>query len=324
MVCVEMCYNEAMIIVFGSLNMDIALRVEKFPEAGETVLSSGYRQLSGGKGGNQALAAARSGIKTALIGRVGSDDYGKTLREELKSQGVMVSGVAYSDTATGCAVVTRDATGENHIIVMSGANKEVIHDQVPDEILVKGNVLLMQMELPVDQTVTLLERAKARGVTTILNLAPAIMIPQKALGLLDYLIVNSIEARQIAEKLNLKTENNATKLAQALAIQGQMTCIVTLGKKGSVAVTKDSEAWGVPIMPLDQSLIVDITGAGDAYCGTFAACIHQGVPLPEAMRRASVAGTLTCLKEGTQSAMPFSDDIDAALALMPEAEPLTL
>lgn len=314
-----------MIIVFGSLNMDIAIRVDRFPEPGETILSKAYVHSPGGKGGNQALAAARSGIKTALIGRVGNDDYGKSLREELKSHGVMVSGVAYTDTApTGCAVVTRDKTGENNIIVMSGANMEAIHEQVPDEILVKGNVLLMQMELPVEETITLLERAHARGVTTILNLAPAITLPKRALGLLDYLIVNSIEARQIAEKLNLKTENNAVKLAQALAIEGQLTCIVTIGKGGSVAVTKEGNAWGVPIMPLDQSLVVDITGAGDAYCGTLAACIHQGVELPEAMRRASVAGSLTCLKEGTQTAVPFSDDVDTAMEKMPQAEILKL
>lgn len=306
--------------------MDIAIRVENFPEPGETILSTGYMHSPGGKGGNQALAAARSGIKTCLIGRVGNDDYGRKLRDELKSEGVMVSGVAYTDNLpTGCAVVTRDKTGENNIIVMSGANAEAIHEQVPDEILVKGNVLLMQMELPLDQTMTLLERAHARGVITMLNLAPAITIPKKALGLLDYLIVNSIEARQIAEKLQLKTDNNAVKLAQALAIEGQLTCVVTIGKGGSVAVTKDGkQAWGVPIMPLDQSLVVDITGAGDAYCGTFAAAIHSGIELPEAMRRASVAGSLTCLKPGTQFAMPFSDDIDQAMANMPPAESIKI
>jgi ribokinase len=315
-----------MIIIFGSLNMDIAIQVENFPEPGETVLSKHYVHSPGGKGGNQALAAARTGNnKVALIGRVGNDDYGKTLREELKSNGVMVSGVAYSDTeSTGLAIVTRDKTGENNVIVMSGANKEAIHDQVPDEILNKGNVLLMQMELPVDQTVTLLERAHSRGVKTILNLAPAITIPKKALGHLDYLIVNSIEARQIAEKLHLKADNNALKLAHALALEGQLTCIVTIGKGGSVAVTPEGKAWGVPIMPVEQSLIVDITGAGDAYCGTLATCIHDGIELPEAMRRASVAGTLTCLKAGTQTAMPFMDDILAALEKMPPAESLKL
>ncbi len=318
-------YLISMIIVFGSLNMDFSISLERLPVAGETVLSSDYVLSSGGKGGNQALAASRFGGKVAMIGRVGNDNYGKLVREYLKSQGVMVSGVAYSDDLpTGCAMVAKDKTGENQIIVMSGANVEVSNEQVPDEILIKQNMLLMQMELPVEETVTLLERAKEHGLITVLNLAPAIMIPRKAMGHIDYLIVNSIEARQIAEKLHLAVGNNALKLAQALAIEGQMTCLITLGSKGSVAVTKDGEAWGVPIMPLDQSEVVDISGAGDAFCGTFAAAIHEGKTLPEAMRLASIAGSLTCLKVGTQAAMPFLDDILARLDDMPQAEKLTL
>lgn len=310
-----------MIIVFGSLNMDFSITLDALPEPGETVLSSDYILTPGGKGANQALAAARYGARVALIGRVGTDNYGKTVRESLKSNGVIVSGVAYSDThPTGCAMVAKDRTGENQIIVMSGANIEAVHDQVPDEILLKQNMLLMQMELPVEQTVTLLERAKARGVTTIMNLAPAIMIPKKAMGHLDYLIVNSIEARQIAEKLQLKTDNSALKLAQALAIEGRMTCLVTLGSKGAVAVTKEGEVWACPIMKLDQSEVVDISGAGDAYCGTFAAAIHDGKTLAEAMQLASIAGSLTCLKKGTQAAMPFIDDIKARLPGMPMAQ----
>ncbi len=302
-----------MIIVFGSINMDMSLKVEKLPIPGETVLTNQYILYPGGKGANQALAAARAGVKVALVGRVGNDHYGKEATDGIKRDGVMVSGVARSDLPTGCAVATRDAGGNKQILVMSGANIEVTHDQVPDEILTPQNVLLMQMELPVTETMTLLERAKAKGVKTILNLAPAIKVPGKAFGLLDYLIVNSIEARQIAEKLKMNVENNALKIAQALAMAGQLTCVVTLGKRGAVAVTKDGKAWGVPILEMDQSLIVDNIGAGDAFCGTFAAAIHDGKDLVTAMRRASVAGTLACLKEGAQAAIPFLDDIEARL-----------
>ncbi len=302
-----------MIIVFGSINMDMSLKVEKLPIPGETVLTNQYILYPGGKGANQALAAARAGVKVALVGRVGNDHYGKEATDGIKRDGVMVSGVARSDLPTGCAVATRDAGGNKQILVMSGANIEVTHDQVPDEILTPQNVLLMQMELPVTETMTLLERAKAKGVKTILNLAPAIKVPGKAFGPLDYLIVNSIEARQIAEKLKMNVENNALKIAQALAMAGQLTCVVTLGKRGAVAVTKDGKAWGVPILEMDQSLIVDNIGAGDAFCGTFAAAIHDGKDLVTAMRRASVAGTLACLKEGAQAAIPFLDDIEARL-----------
>lgn len=314
-----------MIIVFGSINMDFSIAVDRLPLPGETVLSKDYTLIPGGKGGNQALAAARYGAKVAMIGRVGNDHYGKTVRESLKSNGVMVSGVVISDEhLTGCAMIAKDHAGENQIIVMSGANVEVIHDQVPDEILLPQNVLLMQMELPVEQVCTLLVRAKGKNVKTILNLAPALTIPQKALGLLDFLILNSIEARQLAEKLNLNQNNNAVKMAHALAIAGQLTCIITLGAKGAVAVTKNGEAWGVPIMHIDQSKIIDTTGAGDAYCGTFAAAIHEGKSLQESLRVASVAGTLACLKRGVQASMPYSDEIIQALALMPQAAAIKL
>ena len=171
-----------MIIVFGSLNMDLNIRVAHLPVPGETVLSPSYDMLPGGKGGNQALAAVRVGPKVALVGRVGNDDMGQTLTDFLKKNGVMVSGVARTETPTGCAIVVRDGNGENQIIATSGANAEVTRDQVPDEILTPQNFLLAQMELPVDETVKVLERAKKRGVKTMLNLAPAIMIPKAPAG----------------------------------------------------------------------------------------------------------------------------------------------
>lgn len=309
-----------MIIVFGSLNMDMAVRLDKLPEPDETVLSSGYELIPGGKGANQALAAARAGAKVAMVGRVGLDNYGKLCTDALKREGVSVSGVAKTETPTGTAIVARTDGGENMIIVMSGANAEAVHEQVPDEILTKGNMLLMQMELPLEQTMTLLERAHAKGCTTILNLAPAITVPKKALGNLDYFIVNSIEARQIAEKMNLRVENNALKLAQALAIAGGMTCIVTLGSRGSIAVTKEGKSWGVPCMKLQPEQVVDVTGAGDAYCGTFAAAIHAGLDVGQAMRRASIAGSLAVMKPGAQDALPYLDEIEQYLADFPEPE----
>lgn len=309
-----------MIIVFGSLNMDLSVRLEKLAAPGETVLSSDYELNPGGRGGNQALAACRTGAKVAIVGKVGQDNYGRSIIESLKRDGVITSGIGYSDNLpTGSSMLFRDAVGQKQIILLTGANADVTADQIPDEILVPGNVLLMQMELPVEQTITILERAKARGCTTILNLAPAIALPKRAIGLLDYLIVNSIEARQIAENLNIASDN-AAKIAYKLAMEGQLTCIVTLGKSGSVAVTKDGKAWGVPIPKIDQSQIVDVAGAGDAYCGTFAAALHAKLSLDEAMRRATIAGTLTCLKHGAQPALPYLDAIEKQLAEHPEVK----
>lgn len=309
-----------MIIVFGSLSMDMSVRLDHLPQAGETVISSDYDLNPGGKGGNQALAAARTGARVAMIGKVGDDNYGRSISDTLRKDGVTVSGIGRSDHPTGSAIHSRDKDGRKQIVILTGANVEVESDQIPDEILTPSNLLLIQMELPLDQTLTVLERAKAKGCKTILNLAPALEIPKGAIGLLDYLIVNSIEARQIASRLGLPAENNAAKLAHSLAVAGQLTCIVTLGKNGAIAVTKTGEAMGVPTLKLEPEEMVDVSGAGDAYCGTFAAAIHDGKSLSESMRRASVAATLTCTKFGAQPSLPYSDDIEQRLHEIPEGK----
>lgn len=313
-----------MIIVFGSLNMDMNIRVNRLPVPGETVLSPEYQMSPGGKGGNQALAAGRVGSKVALVGRVGNDDMGQTLTDFLKKNGVMVSGVARSELPTGCAVVVRDGEGENQIIATSGANAEVVADQVPDEILTAQNYLLAQMELPVDETVKLLERAHRRGTKTVLNLAPAIMIPKSALGHLDYLIVNSIEGRQMAEKMGLNVEDNAVKLAYALAKAGNLTCILTIGKLGSIAVSPDGRGYEVPALPVPENEIIDNTGAGDCYTGTLVACLHDGKTLIEAMKFASTAGSLACKKVGAQMSYPFWGDVEEHVDQIPRTQEFKL
>ena len=313
-----------MIIVFGSLNMDMMIDVDKLPQAGETVLSSDARFLPGGKGANQAFASARLGEKTAMVGSVGDDDFGRALADHLRHNGAMTSGVAKSDKPTGVAVVTRDGQGENQIIVASGANLDATAAQVPDEIMIAGNYLLLQMELPVSETIELLERAKEAGVKTVLNLAPAIMIPTKVLACLDYLVVNSIEAMQIAEKLGLGRDLSPEKLAQALAQVGDLTCIITGGVEGSIAVTQDGDAWKVETVRVEGDELVDTTGAGDCYCGTLTACLHAGKDLAEAMRYGSVAASLSVRGEGAQSSYPYLQEIEELLPEVPPAVKLNL
>ncbi len=314
-----------MIIVFGSLNMDMMVHVDTLPQAGETVLSSNVNLFPGGKGANQALAAARLGEKVAMVGAVGDDDFGQTLTHYLRQNGAMTSGVAKSEKPTGIAVVTRDSAGENQIVVASGANLDAKADQVPNEILTKENYLLLQMELPVSETVSLLERAKKAGVTTVLNLAPAIMIPESAMENLDYLIVNSIEAAQISEKLGLGTDLNIEKLAQALAQFGNLTCIVTGGVEGSIAVTPKGETFKVQTSRVEGEDLIDTTGAGDCYCGTLVAGLHAGKNLNEAMNLASVAASLSVRGEGAQSSYPYLDDIQEEtkrLSTIPTPNPM--
>lgn len=310
-----------MIIVFGSINMDLNLKVKSFPEAGETVLSPSYTSTPGGKGANQALAAARAGAKTALVGNVGDDGPGLRILNNLKRNQVMTSGVGKSEEMpTGMAMVVKEKSGENRIIVASGANSLVTADQAPADILHSDNVLLVQMELPAEQNAIVMKTAKENGAPVIMNLAPALDIPKSMLSLVDYLIVNQIEARQLGKRLGLDIKDNTAKLAQALAKEGRLTCIITMGPDGVVAVSKDGKGFEVPAMKLEK--VKDTTGAGDCFCGTFAACVHEGKPLHTALRMAIVASGLSCLHEGTQESYPYLADIDEVLEGFAEAQPL--
>jgi len=308
-----------MIVVFGSINMDVNIRLKDFPRPGETVLSPSYDMSPGGKGANQALAAARGGAKTALVGKVGDDGMSHRILINLRRNEVMTSGVATSDyLPTGMAFVTRDARGENEIVVALGANGDVSHEQVPDEILKPGNILLLQMEVSLEQNFLLMERAKKMGATIILNLAPAFHIPQKALDLVDYLVLNEVEARTIAEAAGIASNEDLMVVARALSARGQLDCIITLGQKGALAMTKRGESWRVPALPLKE--VIDSTGAGDCFCGTLAAGLHNKLALASAMRRASIAASLSCMKKGAQDSYPYIAEVEELLENFPQAQ----
>jgi ribokinase len=297
-----------MIIVFGSINMDMFVTLDGMPEAGETVISPGFEMSAGGKGANQALAALRSGAKTALVARAGDDGMGTKIVAHLRREGVITSGVMQSDLPTGCAFIMRDNAGQNRIIVASGANAETAAEQIPDDILKPENILLMQMETRAEENWTLLTRARACGARTILNLAPAANIPVNVLQCVDILVVNEVEAVQLAGFLNLNVGHDVVKICEAVSKKGHLTCIITLGPKGALAWTKEGKPILTPALKLDE--VVDTTGAGDAWCGTLAAALHEGKPLEEAMKRACIAGSLSCMKKGAQESFPWLGEIN--------------
>ncbi len=310
-----------MIIVFGSINMDINMDVKRFPESGETVLTPSYSSTPGGKGANQALAAARAGAKTAIVGCVGDDGPGLRILSNLKRNEVITSGVAKStEYPTGMAIVIKEKSGENRIIVASGANVGVSSEQAPAEILHSKNLLLVQMEVPLEQNAVVMKTAHDNGAKVILNLAPALTIPKEMLSLVDYLVVNQIEAKQLAKSLGIDAKKETVKLAEAMAKQGKLTCIVTMGAEGVIAVSEDGKGWKIPSMELEN--IADTTGAGDCFCGTFAACLHEGRSLGVALKMATVASGLSCLNEGTQEAYPYLADIEEAMKNAAEATPI--
>ncbi len=308
-----------MIIVFGSINMDMHMRVKDFPKPGETVLAPSYELSPGGKGANQALACARGGVKTALVSKVGDDGMGTRILNNLRRNEAMTSGVATSDyLPTGMPFITADSKGENQIVVASGANADITATQVPDEVLKPSNILLLQMEVPLAENIALMERAKKGGAKVILNLAPAFHVPQKALELVDYLIVNEPEARAIAGASGLGAQQDMMMIAKALSRIGNLNCIVTLGPEGAIAVGENGAGWRVPAMDLKE--VVDTTGAGDCFCGTFAAALHNKLTLGAAMRRACIAGSLSCMKKGALDSYPYIADIEEVLETAPQAQ----
>lgn len=310
----------AMVIVFGSLNIDLIMRVKDQPVVGETILTPTYEWLPGGKGANQAIACSRSGVKTAMVGKVGDDGFGTRILTGLKRDEVLASGVARHDSEpTGTAFITVDDNCDNQIVVASGANRLTTADQVPDEILHADNVCLMQMEVPHEQNWDVIHRAKSVGAKTILNLAPAGVVPREVLDDLDYLIVNQIEGRQMAEKMGLEIEESAIAMARRLAEEARLTCVMTLGELGCVAMKPDGTGWKVDAFDLEDNF-ADTTGAGDTFCGVFAGCVFNNMSLQETLRRASVAGSLACREIGAQSSMPRTEEIEEYLGHIPAAE----
>lgn len=305
-----------MIIVFGSINMDMTLKTPRFPAAEETVISTSYTLSPGGKGANQSLAAARAGAKVALIGRIGDDAAGTRILNTLRRNGVNTSGVTQTELPTGCAILVHDESGEKRTVIASGANSLISEEQVPGEILNKSALVLLQMEIPPEQNWKMLERAKKRGAQTMLNLSHDIHIPKDMFPLLDTMIVNQLQVRQIAKKLGMSADDNLPVIAKAMARLGNFTCIVTLGSKGTLALTPEGDMWEVEALPIPEE--VDHTGADDCYCGTLAACLQANMDLPTALRHASAAASLSCMKIGAQDSYPYLGDIEEAVKKIPE------
>ena len=307
-----------MIIVFGSLNIDMIMPVGHFPKPGETVLcSADYLSHPGGKGSNQAVAAARGGAKVAVVGKVGDDSFGRRSINNLKNQSIWASGIGISDQRpTGCATIAVDSSGANISIVAPGANLEATSDQVPDEVFTSRNIVLAQLEVPSQETFSVLARAHAGGATTILNASPAENMTREGLKNIDYLIINEVEAHQLACNLGI-TETDPRLIAKAITQMENLTCIITLESKGSVAV-RGNDTFVVRTLKIEP---VDTTGAGDTFCGIFAACLQAGYDWLKAMHYAGVGAALSCLGLGAQGGMPFLEDIEPHIDKVPPPGP---
>ena len=296
--------DRRMILVFGSINVDVIVPVPHLPHPGETVLGGDYRMLPGGKGANQAMAARRAGAAVAMAGAVGGDAFASVALDALRQAGIDTTAVRTVDRPTGCALIMVGEGGENLIAVASGANAAVRNDFVPDERLSADTLLVAQMEVPPVETASMIRRARAVGGRCILNLAPVLAIDPEILGDIDILVDNAGEAASLGPD------------SAALARRLRQALVVTRGAAGAIAYLRDGGSLTAPVLPI---VPIDTTGAGDTFVGVLAAALDQRTPLDQALRRASAAAGLSCLAPGAQSAMPDAAEIDAALARLPPA-----
>jgi ribokinase len=291
------------ILVFGSINIDVLVPVPRLPLQGETVLGGDYALLPGGKGANQALAARRSGAAVAMAGAVGTDVFANLALANLRRDGVDLGLVRRVEQPTGCAAIMVGAGGENLIAVASGANSEATAASVPEALLGPDMILVCQMEVPAAETGALIRRAGAAGARTLLNLAPAAPIEPALLADIDILVANAGEAASLGAD------------PSAIARRPRQALVVTGGAEGSTAFLADGGRIEIPALAIKP---IDTTGAGDTFVGVLAAALDRRLPLPSALRQASAAAALACLALGAQGAMPDRAAIEAAAARLPD------
>ena len=297
------------ITVLGSLNMDISVTVPRLAGPGETVLGSAARLQPGGKGANQAVAAARLGASVRMAGCCGDDDFGRTLRSALQDAGVDVSAVrVLAGVASGLALITVDAGGENSITVAPGANSLAGPPEAAASAAMPGDALILSAEIPVPVLAAALDRARAAHVLTVLNLAPA---PADASALLaagvDWLIVNAPEAGAILGRA-LAGPDSAQAAAADLAAQGAGHVAITLGRDGAV-LAGPGAALAVPGFSVPS---VDSVGAGDAFVAALGVAVASGVLPPEAVRLACAVAATAVTRPGAQDGLPAGPDVLAA------------
>jgi ribokinase len=289
--------------VFGSLNMDLVCRTPRLPQPGETILGTHFATLPGGKGANQAVAAARLGAATAMVGRVGKDDFGQQLIQGLQSAGVDAGGVVVDGNApTGVAAIAVDDAGTNTIVVVPGANGQVNNEDV-DRLtaqLQSGDILLLQFEVPLAAAIAAAKAARARGVTVIVDPAPARRdLPADFFTSVDVLTPNQVESSQLTG-MPVTDIPTATKAARQLVKQGIGTVIVKLGEQGAVVATAD-DTFHQPALPVKA---VDTVAAGDAFNGGLAVALAEGMALEEAAQFATAVAAASVMVPGAQASMP--------------------
>lgn len=297
-----------MIHVLGSINIDYSSTVVRLPGAGETVIGDNLLLTPGGKGANQALAAKRAGAEVKLTGAVGTDEVAPQATSLLREAGVDMSSVAVIDGPTGCAFVFVDASSENQIIIIPGANGEVTPNHGKQLSITSDDILLLQLEVPIPAVCAAAEAAKSAGATVIANLAPYQKLPANFYDHIDLLILNETEATLLSADIGLPPIQPSEKSAEALRIAESLhtQVIITLGSDGLVATGENQSIIKIPGLTIDP---VDTVGAGDTFAGFLGAMLARGSSLQNACKIANAAAALACTKAGAQTAIPTIEEL---------------
>ena len=306
----ESAGNARPVLVAGSINTDLVARVTKAPEAGETVTGSAFAIFGGGKGANQAIATARSGAPTAMLGALGDDDFGRARRADLDADGIDSASVARSETEpSGVAlIVVEEASGQNRIAYVPGATWTISPEQARAAVeRVRPAVILMTLEPPFDALDALLAAGRALGATAVLNASPEAGGARQFLGRIDVLVVNESEAEDLLGSAVSST--NGAEAALALSDLGPATIVVTLGASGAVV----AHAGETRAFPAPQVDVVDTTAAGDSFSGAFAADLARGAEPFTAARSGVVAGSLAATIPGAYPSIPRRAAIERIL-----------
>ncbi|MDT9681488.1 ribokinase [Streptomyces sp. TRM76323] len=290
------------IAVLGSTNMDLVAYVPRAPGRGETVTGREFRTVPGGKGANQAVAAARAGAEVSMIGAVGSDDFGARLRAALAESGVDTGLLRTVDGPSGTAHIVVDDDGANAIVVVPGANASVTGLTPEDEArIAASDALLLQLELPLDAVAAGAEAARRHGVRTILTPSPVQPLPHDLLALVDLLVPNEHEASALTGVAD-------PRAAVEELLRDVPEVVVTLGAAGSLYAARGARPVAVPARRVRA---VDTTAAGDTFTGALAVALGEGRPVPDALAWASAAASLSVRRAGASSSMPYRSEIDA-------------
>ena len=297
------------IVVVGSVNMDLVIRAPRMPAPGETLGGSDFRTIPGGKGANQAVAAARMGAEVHFIGSIGGDDFGLRLKQGLAGEGIDLAHLSVlQDAPTGVAMIILDAAGQNSIVLSPGANGRVTTEQVEAcaDTIAGARMLVCQLETPLAAVTRAIDIAHDKRVPVVLNPAPALALDRRLLAKVKYLIPNETEASLLSGVQVVDVET-AGAAARRLADQGVEQVLITLGEKGVVSTRGHDAASSFPAIRVS---VVDTTGAGDSFVGSLAVELASGRSVREAIQFAQHVAALKITKLGAQTSIPQREEVE--------------